>query len=389
MKRNSVLIALSFLFVSTQLFAQEDPSPEKILLKVVNKLRSVKLLGYKYGFEFKVPSQDRLITEQADAFLELQPTEGTSKFRFQFSGAGRFLAYNGTEQFTLDKKGKKVYVESNPSFKSFGNIYLQNSPLSLKYALPKILADQTVKKTMSKVRSGDRERYVFEFSLRKRIINSEGEVIEIRPDHTNLLRLTVDKSSLLPVEVVQSNDSNDEVLKATFSDVTEKPALPDAPSWFYSSYLNEYTLQRKDKLTLIETGKAVPKFSLLGFEPAEMISSDEYKGKLVLLEFWIAHCGFCIAAVPKLNTISRTFSNMGLEVVSVNMYDPVGTIDTFKKKNKPEFTILTGGESIANTYGVESYPAIVLIGKDGKVVYSSSGLQEKELEDAIVANLKE
>lgn len=230
---------------------------------------------------------------------------------------------------------------------------------------------------------------MFEFSLRKRIINSEGEVIEIRPDHTNLLRFTVDRSTLLPVEVVQSNDSNDEVLKATFSDVTEKPALPDAPSWFYSSYLNEYTLQRKDKLTLIETEKAAPESSLLGFESAEMISSDKYKGKLVLLEFWIAHCGFCIAAVPKLNAISRMFSNMGLEVVSVNMYDPAGTIDTFKKKNKPEFTILTGGESIANTYGVESYPAIVLIGKDGKVVYSSSGLHDKELEDAIVANLKE
>lgn len=389
MKRNSVLLAVSFLLLSTQIFAQVNPSPERILQKVVDKLRSVKTLGYKYGFELKTPSQDRLFTEQADAFLDLQPSDGASDFRFQFSGSGGFTAYNGTEQFTLDKKGKKVFVESNPSFKSFGSIYLQNSPLSLKYALPKVLADRTIQKKVSQVRSGGRRQYLIEFSLRKAIINSAGEIIEIRPDHTNILRLTVDRSTLLPVEVIQSNDKNDEVLKSTFSNITEKPAAPETQSWFFSSYLNEYTLQTKDKLTLIETGKNAPEFSLAAFESDEKTSPGKFKGKLLLLEFWIAHCGFCIAAVPKLNEINKKYQEKGLEMLSINMYDPKATIESFKRKNKPEYPILTGGDSVAPAYGVNSYPAFVLVDRSGNVVYSSSGLQAPELESAIIANLKE
>jgi thioredoxin-related protein len=69
------------------------------------------------------------------------------------------------------------------------------------------------------------------------------------------------------------------------------------------------------------------------------------------------------------------------------MHDPPATIDFFKNKNKPEYVILTGGDSIAKAFGVEGYPAVVLIDKNGKVVYSSSGLFEKDLEAAIVANL--
>jgi len=171
--------------------------------------------------------------------------------------------------------------------------------------------------------------------------------------------------------------------------MTERPATPVATSWFYSSYLSEYALQKKDKLTLIEAGKSAPTFELASFEPSPKVSLDRLKGKLVLLEFWIAHCGFCVAAVPKLNLISDQYRGNGLETVSINMYDPAETIEAFKKKNKPDYTILTGGDSIAAAYGVESYPAFVLIDESGKVAYSSSGLEEEKLQAAIVANLKQ
>ena len=390
MKRHSCLTVLVLLFLLAANGLSQDALPAQALMrKVSDKLASIKLLGYNYRFEFSYPSQGRLIEEQAEAFLDLKPADGTSQFRFQFVSPGKVAVFNGTERFFLVKEGKKIYVESKPSFKSFGDVFLQNSPLSLKYALPRIIADGTIQKKVSLVRSGDRDQYLIEFSLPKGIINSAGEIIEIRPDHTNLYKLKVDKATLFPVEVVQSNDKNDEVLKTTYVQITEKPAMmPADPSWFFSSYLNEYALQKKDTLTLIEPGKTAAEFSLARFGSVPNISLDQYKGKLVLLEFWIAHCGFCIAAVPKLNDISRKFRDRGLEIVSINMYDPASTIEAFKKKNGPEFAIATGGDSIATAYGVDAFPALVLLDPSGKVVYSSSGLQEKELEAAIVSNLQ-
>jgi thiol-disulfide isomerase/thioredoxin len=193
----------------------------------------------------------------------------------------------------------------------------------------------------------------------------------------------------LPVEVIQTNDKDDELLKTTFAEATETPAAPAESSWYFSTYQKEYTLQKTERLTLIEPGKIAPVFSLDAFERASKVSFDHFKGKLVLLEFWIAHCGFCIAAVPKLNGLYSKYAKQGVELVSINMYDPAATIESFKKRNKPEFAILTGGDSMAAQYGVDAYPAIVLIDRSGKVIYSSSGLFEKELEAAIYANLKE
>jgi thiol-disulfide isomerase/thioredoxin len=219
----------------------------------------------------------------------------------------------------------------------------------------------------------------------KKIFTAEGDIVPIRPDNTNKYRITVDKSTLLPIEVVQSNDKNDETVTTTYAELTEKPSDPVTDTWFFSTYLNEYALQRKDKLVPIEAGKPAPEFSLARYEAAEKDSLGQHSGKLILIEFWIAQCGFCIAAVPRLNDISHRYRDKGLAVVSVNMYDPAGTIEFFKRKNKPEYTILTDGDSIARSYGIDAYPAFVLVGVDGKVVYSSSGLQEKELEAAITA----
>jgi thiol-disulfide isomerase/thioredoxin len=389
MKRNPILLAAVILTIATQLHAQQIPSPVRVMQKVADKLASVKHLGYKYRFEYSVPSQDRTRVAQGVAFLDLKPEDGTSQFRFQFDFEDLMNTYNGTEQFYLEKKGKKLHVESKPMFKSQGNISLQNSPLSLKYALPKIIADKSIPKKVSLTRTGNRDHYVIEFSLYKGALNSAGEIIETGPEMTSKYQLKVDKSTFLPVEVIETNDKSDATLTTTYSEVTEKPPSPAAPSWYFSTYQNDYALQKKEKLVLIESGKAAPGFSLDGFASTTKTSLDQYKGKLVLLEFWITHCGFCIAAVPKLNSIHQNYRDKGVEVISINMYDPAATIESFNKKHKAEYMILTGGESIAGSYGVESYPAIVLIDRSGKVVYSTSGLFEKELEAAIVANLKQ
>jgi thiol-disulfide isomerase/thioredoxin/outer membrane lipoprotein-sorting protein len=389
MKRTSFFLMAALFLFSTASSAQGPLSADRVLHKIADKLASVKLLGYKYTFEYKRPSQERSIVETADAFLDLKPADGTSKFRFQFAGTDRSDTYNGAERFILDKKGKKLHVDSKPEFKSFGNINLQNAPIALKYALPKIIADASIPKKVTLITSANRDQFLIEFSLLRRTINSSGEIVEIRPDQTNVYRLLVDKATMLPAEVEQSSDKNDEIIKTTFADLTEKPQMPTALSWYFSTYQNEYTIQKKVKLTLIEAGKAAPAFSLASFESDAKFSLHQFKGKLTLLEFWIAHCGFCIAAVPKLNDVARKFGDKGLETVSINMYDPPATIDSFMKKTKPEFTILTGGDSIAAAYGVEAFPAFVLIDGSGKVIYSSSGMEEKELHAAIAVNLKQ
>jgi thiol-disulfide isomerase/thioredoxin/outer membrane lipoprotein-sorting protein len=387
---SSLSLAFAVVLIAAgQARSQTNPSAETVMQKVAKKLAAVKLLGYKYNFEYSYPARDSRTVANAQAYFDLQPADQKDGFKFQFIGDERSSVYNGSERFIADKKSKKLYVESSPSFNSFGDIFLLNGPLALKYALPTILKNAAIQKKLSAVTISGREYYVLEFSLTKAAITSIGEIVEVRADQNSTYRVTVDKRTFLPVEVLQTNDKNDETVKCSFADITEKPVLPKSLSWYFSSYKNEYQLEKKEKLTLIEAGKISPSFKLAGYGSPVQVSLDQYKGKLVLLEFWITHCGFCVAAVPKLNAISQRFAEKGLQIISINMYDPAETIEFFKNKNKPEYMILTGGESIAKVYGVEAYPAIVLVDRNGKVVYSSSGLFEKELEAAIIAGLQE
>ena len=382
-----LIVAVLLLIAAGQ--SQTNPSAEIVMQKVAKKLASVKILGYKYNFEYNYPARDSRTVVNAQTYFDLQPVDQTDGFKFQFIGEDRLSVYNGSERFIADKASKKLYVDSSPSFKSFGDIFLLNSPLALKYALPTVVKDAAIEKKLSVSAINGREYYVLEFSLRKAAITSIGEIVEVRVDQKSTYRMTVDKRTFLPVEVLQTNDKNDEVVKSTFAQITERPIVPKPLSWYFSSYKNEYQLEKKEKLTLIETGKTSPEFKLASYGSPAQVSLDQYKGKLVLLEFWITHCGFCIAAVPKLNDLSQRFGQKGLQLVAINMHDPAATIDFFKNKNKPEYLIVTGGDAIAKAYGVEAYPAIVLVDKNGKVAYSSSGLFEKELEAAIVANLPE
>lgn len=357
--------------------------------RAADKLASAKRLGYKYTFEYTRPSQQRTQAENSQAYLDLAPEGGAADFKYQFSNENRLSVYNGSESFIADKQSGKLWVENNPSFKRDGLIVLMNSPLTLKYALPRLIANKAIQKKLSVIKLDGKDDYLIEFSLRKAALNIIGEIFEIRPDQNTIYRVAIDKKTFLPVQVLQLNDKNDESVKTSFTEVTEDPPQPNALSWYFSTYQHEYKLETKTPLTLIQAGQTPPNFTLARFANDAQISLQDHSGKVVLLEFWIAYCGFCIAAVPKLNVLAERFRDKGLQLISINMHDPASTIELFRKNNKPEYTILTGGESLANAYGVEAYPAFVLISKAGKVVFSSSGLQEKELEDAIMANIQE
>jgi thiol-disulfide isomerase/thioredoxin len=336
-----------------------------------------------------MPSKNRATEVTADAYLDLDARDGAAGYKYQFLNPERISIYNGSENFVADKNSGKLFVDSRPQLKTYGSTLLQNSPLALKFALPKLIADKAVPKKLSMKKIAGRDHYVIGFSLQKRAINSGGEIFELRDEQTTMYSMAVDAKTFLPAEVVQSNDRSDESITVTFSQIAERPVPPDALSWYYSSYQKEYKLEIKNPLTLISADQAAPAFELAQYGTDSRSSLVQHAGKVVLLEFWIAHCGFCISAVPKLNTIAGKFRALGLQVVSINMYDPAATIELFKKNTNPEYTILTGGDSIATAYGVEAYPAFVLIGRSGKVVYSSSGLREPELEAAIVQNLQE
>lgn len=122
------------------------------------------------------------------------------------------------------------------------------------------------------------------------------------------------------------------------------------------------------------------------FKGGHEVSLSDYKGKLLLIEFWISHCGHCIRAVEALNAIRRDYPGEDLEIVSINIHDDAHVISRFIENNRPEYTMLVGGESVSQSYGIAAYPSAVLVGRDGRALTTGifdAAVLRRRIDDAL------
>jgi thiol-disulfide isomerase/thioredoxin len=140
---------------------------------------------------------------------------------------------------------------------------------------------------------------------------------------------------------------------------------------------------------MFQVGDTVPEFSGTRLDGTELKLAD-YKGKVVLLDFWATWCGPCIAALPDLIETYEKYGKQGLEVVGISLDDAKDDLTAFMKKNDGmEWPILFDGKGwasdIAQAYGVEAIPFTLLI--DGDRVVKARDLDGAELNEAIEALL--
>jgi thiol-disulfide isomerase/thioredoxin len=132
--------------------------------------------------------------------------------------------------------------------------------------------------------------------------------------------------------------------------------------------------------------KPAPYFSLNSFSGAA-ITSDQFKGKLVLLDFWEVWCGPCVESMPKVQEIYKKYKDNGLLVYGVTHEKEV--LDVAKRLIKEKgisFPMLIGNVKSKREYSIQAVPVYILIGKDGKVLMVSEGYPA-DLEEAIQKHL--
>ena len=116
-------------------------------------------------------------------------------------------------------------------------------------------------------------------------------------------------------------------------------------------------------------GHPAPLFSFIDLEGKKHDLQD-YRGRVVLLDFWGTWCGPCVAAAPGLVGIYQKYSNLGFDIIGI---DCGGTDEQLRKfiseKNMswPQTREQEGGP-IQRIYRVVGYPTYYLIGKDGAII---------------------
>jgi cytochrome c biogenesis protein CcmG/thiol:disulfide interchange protein DsbE len=131
--------------------------------------------------------------------------------------------------------------------------------------------------------------------------------------------------------------------------------------------------------------KAAPEFSLKDADGKTVRLSD-YKGKVVLLDFWATWCGPCRIEIPWLKEFQRKFRSQGFEVIGVSMDDDGWqAVKPFLAELEINYRVVIGDDTIAQLYGgVDALPTAFVIDREGKIAAVHVGLTSKgEIEHGI------
>lgn len=124
--------------------------------------------------------------------------------------------------------------------------------------------------------------------------------------------------------------------------------------------------------------KSAPDFSLQDSNGRTVHLSD-YRGKVVLLNFWATWCGPCRLEIPWFVQFERQHKDQGFAVIGIAMDDDGwAAVKPFAEELEINYRILMGNDTVSLLYGgVDSLPTTFIIDRAGKVASVHIGLVSK------------
>lgn len=118
---------------------------------------------------------------------------------------------------------------------------------------------------------------------------------------------------------------------------------------------------------------------------ADLVNLSDYRGKVVILDFWATWCPPCIKGIPDLIELKNEFNNDQFEIIGISLdtFTKGGAtkndVVPFMKKYGINYPIVIGNPQVAQQYGgIQSIPTSFVVDKEGYLVSYYQGLIPKE-----------
>ena len=133
------------------------------------------------------------------------------------------------------------------------------------------------------------------------------------------------------------------------------------------------SLPKPKETAIFKTGGNIKPFLAADINGKE-IDLEHLRGKIVVLNFWFINCSPCRIEMPELNTLVDSFDSRDKIVFISIALDSKADLQNFLKASTFKYDVIGDGGNIAAQYGVGSYPTHVILNRDGKVYFHTSGL---------------
>ena len=115
---------------------------------------------------------------------------------------------------------------------------------------------------------------------------------------------------------------------------------------------------------------------------ADDLALEEYRGKVVLVDFWASWCVPCRRSFPWMNDMHAKYGDQGLVIVAVNVDRDSAAAARFLAEVPAAFRIHYDNEgAVAEAFGVEAMPSSYVIGRDGGTVARHLGFKVKKQDE--------
>ncbi|HEY4448651.1 MAG TPA: TlpA disulfide reductase family protein [Steroidobacteraceae bacterium] len=137
---------------------------------------------------------------------------------------------------------------------------------------------------------------------------------------------------------------------------------------------------------------SAPAFTLAA-RSGQDVSLAQYKGQVVMINFWASWCGPCRQEMPLLESIYKKYNKMGFTMLGVNVEPDSNAANEWLKATPVSFPILYDRDSkVSKLYDVAGMPSTVIIDRSGKLRVLHRGYKpgdENEYLDSIRSLIRE
>jgi peroxiredoxin len=132
-----------------------------------------------------------------------------------------------------------------------------------------------------------------------------------------------------------------------------------------------------DALIPVASRKAAPDLSMTDID-GRKLSLSQYRGKVVLLDFWAVDYGGCVIEVPWYVEFHKKYRGLGLQPLGIDMYgEKPAYIKAYMQKSHMEYPVAVGDDAIREKFKANELPMTLLIDREGRIAVSHVGVVDK------------
>lgn len=166
-----------------------------------------------------------------------------------------------------------------------------------------------------------------------------------------------------------------------YDDITDETLAKEFHELLKNYTIKDYEKPKQEMVPLLKNGEKAPNFSGLNYQTRDSVQLNDFKNKIVLIDFWYKACYPCIESIPYFVELRKKYPEEKLAILGLNPLDYESEdrmlqFPDFVKANNINYPVIFIEKQVAIDYRLKTFPTLYIIDKNGKIVLSEEGYNE-------------